>query len=161
MKTTFATLALASLLAAAGAPARAEAPDTNARQVERFFMEGIGRFNRHELEPFLKQFHPEMRMFAVTDWLRGESQIRERFSTTFRDFPNVRMEITNLRGRSETPDVVTVEFEFHTYPTGAGAAWHGVGSGVYVKTKQGWREVLEHESVTRKDPGLTPPPSKR
>jgi hypothetical protein len=154
-------IALKSLLAAAvlsvATNAGAEAPDPNAREVERFFMEGIAHFNRHDLEPFLRQFHPELKMFAVTDWLRGKEQVRTRFTATFRDFPKVRMEITNLRGRSETPTVVTVEFEFHTYPMGEGGAWHGVGSGVYVKTAEGWREVLEHESVTRKDASLTPP----
>ena len=87
-------------------------------------------------------------------------QIRSRFTQTFRDFPKVRMEITNLRGRSEAPGVVTVEFEFHTYPQGEGPAWHGVGSGVYVKKADGWREVLEHESVTRRDSGAGAP-SKR
>jgi uncharacterized protein (TIGR02246 family) len=125
--------------------------DANATEVERFFMQGIAHFNRHDIEPFLRQFHDDIRMFAVSNWLHGKPALRERFQSTFTHFPKTRMEITNLRARSETKDVVTVEFEFHIYPQGTGAAWHGVGSGVYVKTSSGWREVLEHESVTRRD----------
>ena len=157
-----AILAFACALSAACAPAAlavappsaaaaAERSDPNAREVERFFMAGIAHFNRHDIEPFLDQFHDEIRMFAVTSWLRGKPALRERFESTFRQFPKTRMEITNLRARSETKDVVTVEFEFHAYPQGTGPAWHGVGSGVYVRTRAGWREVLEHESVTRRD----------
>ncbi|HEX8570357.1 MAG TPA: nuclear transport factor 2 family protein [Caulobacteraceae bacterium] len=157
MRSDLAAFAVTALVVLAPASGRAETPDPNAREVERFFMQGIGHFNRHELEPFLKQFSPDLRMFAVTEWLRGKEQIRARFTQTFRDYPNVRMEITNLKGRSEAANVVTVEFEFHTYPTGSGGAWHGVGSGVYVKTAEGWREVLEHESVTKRDAGMTPP----
>jgi hypothetical protein len=64
------------------------------------------------------------------------------------------MEITNLRARSETPNTVTVDFEFHTFPRGTGPGYHGVGSGVYVKRAGGWREVMEHESVTKRDAGI-------
>jgi hypothetical protein len=135
--------------------------DANAMEVERFFMEGIGRFNRRELDAFLTQFDESIRMFAVSSWLRGKAQVRQRFVETYRQFPDARMDITNLRARSETPTVVTVEFEFHTYPRGTGPAYHGVGTGVYVRRAEGWREVLEHESVTRRDPGLQAPPAPR
>jgi hypothetical protein len=138
---------------AAQTPAR----DANAMEVERFFVEGIGKFNRRELDPFLMQFDEDIRMFAVSDWLRGRAAVRQRFVDTFRQFPEARMEITNLRARSETPTVVTVEFEFHTYPRGSGPAYHGVGTGVYVRRAEGWREVMEHETVTRRDPGLGAP----
>jgi hypothetical protein len=138
---------------AAQTPAR----DANAMEVERFLMEGIGKFNRRELDPFLMQFDENIRMFAVSNWLRGRPAVRQRFVDTFRQCPEARMEITNLRARSETPTVVTVEFEFHTYPRGSGPAYHGVGTGVYVRRAGGWREVMEHETVTRRDPGLGGP----
>ena len=149
------SLLLASLLAVA--PAAHAETDPAAREVEQYFRAGIEAFNRGDLERFLQQFHPELRMYAVNEWLRGEAQIRERFTTTFRDFPRVRMEISRLRARSGTPDVVTVEFEWATFPRGDDAAWRGVGSGVYVRTAQGWREVLEHETVVSRDPRLVRP----
>jgi hypothetical protein len=158
-----ATSALSGACATAGSSAATiQAPhapvrDTSALEVERFFMEGIAKFNRRELDPFLLQFDETIRMFAVSSWLRGRAEVRQRFVDTFRQFPEARMEITNLRARSETPNVVTVEFEFHTYPRGTGPAYHGVGTGVYVRRAEGWREVLEHETVTRRDPGLATP----
>lgn len=154
-----AALGACTASATADAPAAAissaeAARDANALEVERFFMEGIARFNARDLEPFLDQFSPDIRMFAVSSWLRGRDAVRQRFVSTFAQFPEARMEITNLSARSETPTTVTVEFEFHTYPRGTGPAFHGVGTGVYVRGPAGWREVLEHETVTRRDPGL-------
>jgi hypothetical protein len=139
---------------AAPTASRSPARDKNAIQVETFFMQGIAHFNRQDLDSFLTQFDDGIRMFAVTNWLRGKGALRERFASTFKQFPQTKMEITNLRARSETPTVVTVEFEFHVYPRGTGPAYHGVGSGVYVKRREGWREVLEHETVTKRDAGL-------
>lgn len=131
------------------APTRDRAAD----EVARFFMEGIGHFNRHDLDAFMRQFDPDIRMFVLDHWLRGAPALRERFAATFRQFPQVRMQITNLRARSVARNVVTVEFEFHTYPKGSGPAYHGVGSGTYVKSANGWNEVLEHESVLKRDAG--------
>lgn len=37
---------------------------------------------------------------------------------------------------------------------GKGAAFYGVGSGVYVKRDGKWVEVLEHETVTKVDEEL-------
>ena len=153
-----ATLAIACTLCAAAAPAPLDAmptrPDRDAAEVHRFFMEGIAHFNHHDIEPFLTQFDEQISMFAVSSWLRGKAALRERFASTFAAFPKARMEITNLRARSAGRNVVTVDFEFHTYPRGTGPAYHGVGSGAYIRTKAGWREVLEHESVTKRDAGF-------
>lgn len=150
-------LALAALLlvvfascTTAGAPAT---PSNAAEEVKTHFMNGIAAFNAHDLETFLQQFAPDLQMFAVSEWLRGEQAIRERFAMTFKQFPNVRMEIDNLTAREVAPGVVTVDFRFHTYPTGKDAAWHGVGSGVYVRRDGRWVEVLEHETVTKVDEG--------
>jgi hypothetical protein len=49
---------------------------------------------------------------------------------------------------------VTVAFQWRVYPLGQGPAFHGVGSGVYVRRDDRWREVLEHETVTRVDSAL-------
>ena len=51
---------------------------------------------------------------------------------------------------------VVVDFKWHTYPQGKGPGFHGVGSGVYVKKKGRWVEVLEHETVTKVDDGIMP-----
>jgi hypothetical protein len=134
----------------AAAPVR----DANALEVERFFTAGIEHFNRRDLEAFLAQFDDNISMYAVNSWLRGKPALRQRFRDTFKQFPQVKMEITNLRARSQSPNTVTVDFEFHTFPRGTGPGYHGVGSGVYVKRAEGWREVLEHESVTKRDAGI-------
>jgi hypothetical protein len=139
---------------ASAALAAAPVRDGNALEVERFFMAGIGHFNRGDLEGFLVQFDEDIRMYAVNSWLRGKPVLRQRFRDTFKQFPQVKMEITNLRARSETPNTVTVDFEFHTFPRGTESGYHGVGSGVYVKRAVGWREVMEHESVTKRDAGI-------
>jgi hypothetical protein len=139
---------------ALGTPAAAPARDANAIEVERFFLAGIEHFNRRDLEAFLVQFDEDIRMYAVNAWLHGKPALRERFESTFKMFPKVKMEITNLRARSETPNTVTVSFEFHTYPKGSGPGYHGVGSGVYVERAGQWREVMEHESVTKRDAGI-------
>lgn len=129
----------------------------DAEQVKRFFMEGIDRFNRHDLDGFMIQFDPDIRMYSVTQWLTGSPSLRQRFASTFAQFPDVHMDITDLRAQSVAPGVVTVQFEFHTFPNGSGPAYHGVGSGTYVKGSHGWREVQEHETVSKRDAGLLPP----
>jgi hypothetical protein len=125
----------------------------DAAEVKRFFLSGIDAFNRHDLEPFLAQFDPELQMYAAYEWLRDPAAIRERFRFTFATYPNVKMEIDDLRARSVAPDVVAVDFRFRTYPKGSGPAFHGIGSGVYVRRNGQWREVLEHETVTKIDDG--------
>jgi hypothetical protein len=125
----------------------------DAAEVKQFFMQGIAAFNRHELDPFLRQFSPDLQMYAAYEWMRDPATTRERFRSTFERYPDVRMEIDDLRARSVAPGVVTVDFRFRTYPKGTGPAWHGVGSGVYVRQNGEWREVLEHETVTKMDEG--------
>lgn len=125
----------------------------DAEEVKRFFLDGIAAFNRHDIDAFLKQFDPELQMYATYEWMRDPAVIRERFRYTFANYPHVRMEIADLHARSVAPDVVTVDFRFRTYPKGSGPAFHGVGSGVYVRRNGAWSEVLEHETVTKIDEG--------
>jgi hypothetical protein len=40
-------------------------------------------------------------------------------------------------------------------PDGQGPAFHGVGSGVYIRKNGKWSEVLEHETVTNTDKELS------
>jgi hypothetical protein len=64
---------------------------------------------------------------------------------------NLSLNITEV-----APGIVVTDFRWRVYPKGSGPAFHGVGSGVYVLREGKWAEVLEHESVTRVDEGLSP-----
>jgi hypothetical protein len=48
----------------------------------------------------------------------------------------------------------SVRQRFAQYQMGTGAAFHGVGSGVYILRNGNWVEVLEHETVLKVDEGL-------
>lgn len=122
--------------------------------VETFFMAGIEAFNAHDLDKFMEQFASDVEMYTPTGWLRGSAAVKERFVQTFKQFPNVKMEIEELKVREVAPKTVIVDFKWKTYPMGKGPAFHGVGSGVYVKRKGKWIEVLEHETVTKVDDEL-------
>jgi uncharacterized protein (TIGR02246 family) len=122
--------------------------------VEKFFMSGIEAFNAHDLDGFMKQFADDIEMYTPTGWLRGKEAVRERFVTTFRQFPSVKMEIEDLRVREVSPAAVVVDFKWRTFPSGVGPAFHGVGSGTYVLRKRNWVEVLEHETVVQVDEAL-------
>ena len=118
------------------------------------FNHGIEAFNRHDLESFLDQFADDIEMYTPTGWLRGKAAVRARFVETFTQFPAVRMETDSLRARLVGPDVVVVDFAWRVFPQGAGPAFHGVSSGVYVSRAGAWVEVHEHEVVTRVDAPL-------
>lgn len=122
--------------------------------VDDFFMSGIAAFNAHNLESFMRQFASDIEMYTPTGWLRGQQEVRQRFAQTFKQFPSVRMEIENLRVREIAPGAVVTDFNWRVYPMGQGPAFHGVGSGVYLKRDGKWVEVLEHETVTKVDEGL-------
>lgn len=139
-------------------PARsATASQDHAGDVARVFMAGIEAFNRHDLDVFVQQFAHDIQMYTPTGWLRGHDQVRQRFASTFADFPRVRMELTDLQTREVSPGMVTTDFRWKVFPMGAGPAFHGVGSGVYVLRDGNWVEVLEHETVTLVDEALRPP----
>jgi hypothetical protein len=145
--TTF--LLTASLLAAAQTENKAQK-----HPVEEFFMSGIAAFNAHNLDGFMRQFAVDVEMYTPTGWLRGHQSVRERFSQTFRQFPNVRMEIEELRVREVARGTAVTDFRWRVYPMGKRPAFHGVGSGVYVLRRGRWAEVLEHETVVKIDEGL-------
>ena len=122
--------------------------------VEIFFMAGIAEFNAHNLDGFMNQFAEDIEMYTPTGWLRGKESVRSRFAQTFTQFPKVRMEIEDLRVRKVSKTSVITDFKWRVYPMGAGPAFHGVGSGVYILRDGKWIEVLEHETVVKVDAGL-------
>jgi len=122
--------------------------------VHTLFMDGIAAFNAHDLDVFMEQWGEDIEMYTPTGWLRGREAVRDRFLATFRDFPDVRMDIEDLRVRDVAPGVAVVDFRWATYPRGAGPAYRGVGSGVYVRRGDRWVEVVEHETVVSADEEL-------
>ena len=122
--------------------------------VEIFFLSGIAEFNAHNLDGFMKQFAADIEMYTPTGWLRGKETVRARFAQTFTQFPKVKMEIEDLRIRQVAKNSVVTDFRWRVYPMGAGPAFHGIGSGVYVLKGGRWVEVLEHETVVKVDEGL-------
>jgi uncharacterized protein (TIGR02246 family) len=151
-------LALAALLFIALSPLVSgqtqTEPAVKKHPVEKFFMSGIEAFNAHDLDGFMKQFADDVEMYTPTGWLRGKETVRERFVTTFKQFPSVKMEIEDLRVREVSRAAVVVDFKWRTFPRGGGPAFHGVGSGVYVLRNRNWVEVLEHETVVQVDEAL-------
>ena len=118
------------------------------------FFSGIEAFSAHNLNRFMKQFADDVEMYTPTGWLRGNAAVRERFVQSFKQFPAVKMEIEELKVREVAANTIIVDFKWKTYPKGGGAAFHGVGSGIYVKRKGNWIEVLEHETITKIDDEL-------
>ena len=150
-------LASVIVFAAAILPADAQTASAAGKHpVETFFMSGIASFNSHDLDGFMKQFAADIEMYTPTGWLRGRRGVRERFAQTFTQFPSARMEIEELRVRGVGRGVALTDFRWRVYPMGRGPAFHGVGSGVYIKRGGKWVEVLEHETVVRVDEGLAP-----
>lgn len=149
------TLALALLLAVAS-PFVAAQTQNKRHAVENFFMSGIASFNAHDLDGFMKQFADDIEMYTPTGWLRGKQTVRQRFAQTFEQFPAVRMEIEDLRVREVARGTVVTDFKWRVYPMGKGPAFHGVGTGVYLKRDGQWVEVSEHETVVKVDEGLIP-----
>ncbi len=127
---------------------------TQKHPVETFFLSGIAAFNEHDLDGFMKQFASDIEMYTPTGWLRGQQNVRQRFAQTFQQFPKVKMEIEDLKVREVARGTVVTDFKWRVYPTGNGAAFHGVGSGVYIKKNGNWIEILEHETVTKVDEGI-------
>lgn len=154
------TLALAALFVALLSFTSAQTPmgkQASKHAVETFFMAGIEAFNAHDLDKFMKQFADDVEMYTPTGWLRGKEAVRERFVGTFKQFPSVKMEIEDLRVRAVSAATAVVDFKWRTYPKGVGPAFHGVGSGVYIRRGRQWVEVLEHETVERVDEALRMP----
>ena len=149
------SLALAMLLTVAPFSLMAQTGSAQREHpVGTFFMSGIAAFNAHDLDGFMKQFATDVEMYTPTGWVRGQAGVRQRFAQTFQQFPSVRMEVEDLRVREVARGAVVTDFKWRVYPMGRGPAFHGVGSGVYIRRNGKWVEVLEHETVVKVDEGL-------
>ena len=149
-------LSIVSIIMLVSPYAQSTSEGAKTHVVHDFFLKGISQFNEHNLDEFCKQFDEAIQMYTPTGWLRGIDDVKARFVETFKQFPNVHMDIEQLRVTEINSKTVVVDFKWHTYPQGKGPAFHGVGSGVYVKKKGRWVEVLEHETVTKVDDGIMP-----
>jgi hypothetical protein len=58
--------------------------------------------------------------------------------------------------REVAPRTAVTDFKWRVYPMGQGPAFHGIGSGAYLRRNGKWTEVLEHETVVKIDEGLGP-----
>lgn len=154
MKRILTAIAILSALSSAAAAQPPATRPAHKHPVEAFFAAGIEAFNAHDLERFVTQFSDDVQMYTPTGWLRGKAAVRGRFQSTFEQFPDVRMEVADLRVQEVSPGTAIVDFNWKVYPMGRGPAFHGVGSGVYVVRDNRWVEVLEHETVTKVDEGL-------
>lgn len=135
---------------------QAQAQNSKNEELHNFFHSGISAFNNHDLNQFLQQFSPNIEMYSPTGWLRGKEAVRVRFKDTFEKFPQVNMEVEDLKVRMLTSNVYAVDFKWRVFPLGQGPAFHGIGTGIYLFENGKWQEVLEHETVTKTDPELIP-----
>ena len=122
--------------------------------VRELFISSIEAFNERNLELFLSNFASEIRMFGTDGNYFGQSALRERFGILFKQFPNMKMEIPELKLDILSREVVLVNFQWKLYPMGQGPAFSGIGSGIYKFEDGQWKEILEVERTTEVDEAL-------
>lgn len=122
--------------------------------VKELFLSSIGGFNEGNLKLFYANFAPEIKMYADDGNYFGRSALQERFEILFKKFPDMKMEIPELKLEILSKEVVLVNFKWKLYPMGKGPAYSGVGSGVYKYLDDQWMEILEVETTTHVDEEL-------
>ena len=122
--------------------------------VRTLYLSSIEALNKGNLELFLANFSPEIKMYGTDGNYFGYNALQKRFQTVLQQFPDMRMEIPNLELDILSKDVVLVNFKWKVYPMGQGPAYSGIGSGVYTYQNNGWVEILETETVTSVDKEL-------
>ena len=122
--------------------------------VRQLFLSSIEAFNENELDTFLSNFSEDITMYGTDGVYKGIDHLRKRFSTVIKQFPNKKMEIPYLQIEELADHVVIVHFNWTLYPMGKGPSYRGQGSGIYVNGNDGWKEILEIETVTEIDPVL-------
>ncbi len=122
--------------------------------VRELFLSSIEAFNERQLDLFLANFASDIRMFGTDGNYFGQAALRERFKTLFQQFPNMRMEIPELKLEILSEEVVLVNFQWKLYPMGQGPAFSGIGSGIYSFSDGQWIEILEVERTTDVDEAL-------
>ena len=122
--------------------------------VRTLYLSSIEALNKGNLDVFLANFAPEIKMYGTDGTYFGQDALRDRFEKVLQQFPKVRMEIPELQLEILAEDIVLVNFEWKVFPMGQGPAFTGIGSGVYRKTGDKWMEILEVETVTEVDEAL-------
>ena len=122
--------------------------------VRTLYLSSIEAFNEGDLDLFLANFAPEIKMYGTDGTYNGQNALRERFEKVLNQFPNVRMEIPDLELEILSRDIVLVNFKWKVFPMGQGPAFSGIGSGVYKKNADKWMEILEVETITDVDEAL-------
>lgn len=122
--------------------------------VRNLYLSSIQAFNEGNLDLFLANFAPEIKMYGTDGNYFGQEALRKRFKNVLLQFPDVRMEIPELNLEILSQEVVIVNFEWKVFPMGQGPAFSGIGSGVYKQNGDKWMEILEVETVTNVDEAL-------
>jgi|GEM_PF-3480666 len=122
--------------------------------VRTLYLTSIEALNKGNLDLFLANFAPEIKMYGTDGNYFGHDALRKRFEDVLQQFPNVRMEIPRLDLEILSQDVVLVNFKWKVFPMGQGPAFSGIGSGVYIKKGDKWVEILEVETITDVDEAL-------
>ncbi len=122
--------------------------------VKVLYLSSIEALNEGNLDLFLANFAPEIKMYGTDGIYFGQNAVRERFENVLQQFPNVRMEIPQLTLEILSKDVVLVNFEWKVFPIGRGPTYSGIGSGLYTYRNNKWTEILEIETVTHIDKEL-------
>ncbi len=118
------------------------------------YLSSIEAFNEGNLDLFLANFAPEIKMYGTDGNYFGQNALRERFENVIQQFPKVRMEIPELNLDILSQEIVLVNFKWKVFPMGQGPAFSGIGSGIYMKKGDKWMEILEVETITEVDEAL-------
>ena len=122
--------------------------------VRLLYLSSIEALNKGDLEMFLSNFAPEIKMYGTDGNYFGQNALRERFENVLQQFPDVRMEIPELQLKVLSQDIVLVNFKWKVFPMGQGPAFSGLGSGIYQNKNGKWMEILEVETITNVDEAL-------
>ena len=122
--------------------------------VRLLYLSSIEALNNGDLELFLSNFAPEIKMYGTDGNYFGLDALRERFENVLQQFPNVRMEIPELQLEILSQEIVLVNFKWKVYPMGQGPAFSGIGSGIYRNIEGKWMEIIEVETITNVDDQL-------
>lgn len=125
--------------------------------VKSLYLSSIEALNEGNLDLFLANFAPEIKMYGTDGIYFGHNALRERFVNVLQQFPDLRMEIPELKLEILSKEVVLVNFKWKVFPIGSGPAYSGIGSGVYKKNGDKWAEILEVETISNVDEALKQP----
>jgi len=122
--------------------------------VKELFLSSIEAFNQGKLELFVDNFASDIKMYGTDGNYFGQDLLKDRFEVLFKQFPDMKMEIPELTLKILSNEVVMVNFRWKLYPMGQGPAYWGIGTGIYQKLDNNWKEILEVETTTKVDEAL-------